>query len=707
MQCTTRSVLAWFCPTGTILSIRRARGTEALLKSILSLLLCIHSASSYGYDRITADLRADVNRDGEVFLGQNDPSRDDKTAQTDWSMRRGAIVLPNLDDDTDRCETSSDKLSVCHDARDTVINGAEDLLDLAPLYLMPLPQVSEKARAQISIKPIHRSKARLFIEKDQAWQYLPPNQLINAEHLRNGINLRIEARDVVRDVRRWRGDIDVEVKIVDQGITSTDRVRFHVAPLVFQHDLMSLKRLYLPGMPWGQDEQPASFDSNRMFKPMPRVEVSGRRSGFSYLSILDAANPSLVLAKQNGLVAEKLGLLGSAYQAFYDEFVLAASIAQPDVQIVDLSTYEDPWVQDMFEMAYTSMPKAGGKTHLMHIAVRSAQPLRMSANIPLTEVLGPDVGIVEQWFDAKGRYKKNGDDSLNSSGNFGTIPPYQFKNQHYPLGRIIYGAGKAWFSTGGGIIDSSLPATKMKLKKRFPDVSFVKMLTGQGMQKPVVIDTAWLAVGHVDEVVAFIPASNDKSWKLVVADPMSAWNLLKAMVERGQGDTKFLSGLEAWSDGLEAEVLQRSVADIVNNSDLADAQRVAQDKIQTVIDTLKAETGIQEEDIIRLPVLFEPTYFNPRLFSALTPNPVNLVVLGRHAIAVAKQHGPKPDGVDLLQEAVVKAFSKEELQVFWVEDYIQAHGGIGEIHCQSNALRDPALHSVWWESSQMNIFSPH
>ncbi len=677
------------------------RNVQALVcLTVMAIPLC--AVSSESTEDSVADLRADVNRDGRVYLGQGPSKNDDKRGQGNWTLQRGAIVLANLDDDSDRCgvDTPIKDIGVtqCNDSTDTLINGGNDSPDLAPLKLMPWRDAPGHAWGALSIGSLGFGKAQLFVFRQGEWQFLPPNRRLTAQELRQGVDLKIEASDVVRDRRIWDGRIDVIAKITAGKRSYEDRVQFRVAPMILQSDLWPMKRLYLPGMPWGQDEPALNGLPAGSSSAQPDREQSAR-SVRRYLSILEAAKPGLQVFAQTRATLEKLGLLGSAFKAFHDDFVRAALKAQGKPRIADLSTFEDPWVQDMFEMAYTAMPLTDGKMQVMHLAVRSAQPQRFNAKTPLLEVLGPDVGVVEQWADESGALPESGDYSLNSTGNFGTVPPYHYKDKAYPLGRLLYGAGEAWMQTGGGIIDitaSGLSGT-LELKKRFPDRTFVRMLSAQGVQKPLIIDTAWLSVGHIDEIVAFVPADTERGWKVAVADPIGAWSLLTDMADDGLGDTKFLSKLDPWATGLVPEELEKTVADVLNTNRLRRAQKVANAKMAGVIRTLKTETGVRDSEIIKVPVLFDSSYFNPRSYTALTPNAANLVVLDRNEVAVAKQHGPLVNGIDVFERSILQAFKKSGLKVRWVEDYVQAHGGSGEIHCQSNVLRAPGAFSEWWK----------
>ena len=53
-------------------------------------------------------------------------------------------------------------------------------------------------------------------------------------------------------------------------------------------------------------------------------------------------------------------------------------------------------------------------------------------------------------------------------------------------------------------------------------------LRAQIVQEPFEIDTNWLVVGHVDEVVSFVPtnATSGNKFKLLIASPRRAYTLL-------------------------------------------------------------------------------------------------------------------------------------------------------------------------------------
>ncbi len=184
---------------------------------------------------------------------------------------------------------------------------------------------------------------------------------------------------------------------------------------------------------------------------------------------------------------------------------------------------DDIWAQDFFETAYTSMPSKDGP-HVMRIALRSANlysdsntsPLRRAGRVAFTRFRTRDSAGVQQ-YDLKSDPDM---DSLNSMGNFETIPPFAVGDEKWPVGRILRG---------------SIP-------KFHPDASFSKMLEAQQVQKPVLVDTSWLLVGHVDETISFVKSATPRGWKLLVNDPTLARKMLEDAGEAGHGDVVMFDG---------------------------------------------------------------------------------------------------------------------------------------------------------------------
>lgn len=128
-------------------------------KGILGILLAvtiISIGSVYAQGtKIQPILRVDTDRDGKL-------SAEDDKDKNKWTTQRGAIFLPNLDDDQSRCPQKGadgktlpdDELPKCNDATDGVVNGLNDLADLAPLSIEPVKNISNQAKATLTIDKV-------------------------------------------------------------------------------------------------------------------------------------------------------------------------------------------------------------------------------------------------------------------------------------------------------------------------------------------------------------------------------------------------------------------------------------------------------------------------------------------------------------------------------------------------------------------------
>jgi protein-arginine deiminase len=67
---------------------------------------------------------------------------------------------------------------------------------------------------------------------------------LTARELRAGVELALEGRDIVRDPRRWDGEVSVTLTVTDRGRATSDRVRLKVAPVLFQNDLQRAERVF-------------------------------------------------------------------------------------------------------------------------------------------------------------------------------------------------------------------------------------------------------------------------------------------------------------------------------------------------------------------------------------------------------------------------------------------------------------------------------
>jgi protein-arginine deiminase len=294
----------------------------------------------------------------------------------------------------------------------------------------------------------------------------------------------------------------------------------------------------------------------------------------------------------------------------------------------------DQWWQDLFEPATVSMPTRHGVQE-MRILIRSAslweidgqQTLRPTSRLLFRDLRGPGVGVVQEFTPESRSW---GLDLRNSTGNIESVPPYA----GYPQGRVVYGTA----------FDN----------ERKPDPAFIRMITSQGAQPAIAVDTSWLAVGHADETMHVVRANNARGWTLMVADPRLAAKI------RPLTDPK-----------------------------LADQNETAAKHIDDQMKIMLAETGLRPDELVRVPVQFKLLHDYP-LFVAETTGIPNGISLNDRSFAAPDPKVPE------FRKATEQALTKQGVRVHWVDDMEWAHNGGGEVHCTTNAFRDTSGSRPWW-----------
>ncbi|MEU6860768.1 protein-arginine deiminase family protein [Glycomyces sp. NPDC046736] len=598
----------------------------------------------------SALLLADTDRDGSV-------DRDDAAGRGHWSADRGAIVVPNLDDDLEACPTlgadgerfGDDALAACNDAADEVVNGAADLLDMAPLRIEPMRGIGAGASGTIAVD--EGAPARLFIsDGDGEYSVLDPGTAIPADRLRDGVDLALEATDFAREAAGWDGFVDVTLTVRDGRSLDADSVRIRVAPLLLSHELAPIDRMIVSDNGTGVEAaERAGYDMDAEAAPVHEGE-----------------------------------------QAFRDDLAAGLESAGLDGALTMYPTGDDRWMRDQFITGYASMPGPGGTPHTMTVVLRSAVvdpegsteefPLRDAGRPAFTLLRGADTAAVQTYSP-----ERVGQDEYNvfwgsfsSTGNVIVAPPYSTGEGAWPAGRILYG------SDGG---DAA------------PDPAFVELLEAQRDQEPLAIDTSWLGVGHIDEFLSFTAADSPRGWAAVVADPALGTRLLEALVAEGLGGQELVQGADT-----DAAM---TVAEALAAPDLVEGNRIAAEGVEAALAVLTEELGLDEEEIVRVPAVFTELvvegYPRQGIVANHMPAIVNGVETGTGAFLAIRPHGPRDGaGRDVLATAAEAAFDGVGSRVLWVEawDYGHAVGTVGgEVHCLTNALRDQSGTAPWWRES--------
>ena len=340
---------------------------------------------------------------------------------------------------------------------------------------------------------------------------------------------------------------------------------------------------------------------------------------------------------------------------------------------------QDQWTQDFFETAFMSMPGPGGSQHVMHVDLRSANvydatnaqnPLRPAGQSVFTAFRGKDTGGIQQ-FDA---HHSQAMDSLNSFGNLETIPPYTLGDKSYPLGRILRG----------------------KTPSFYPDPSFAKMMESQAMQPPVYIDTSWLLVGHVDETMAFVKVKSPRGWVLLVNDPTIAKKMLEDQVAAGKGAVPMFVGKSWFDDNGKPSPAQATISAVLADTAVMTASADAATEIDAQLAKVKAETGLTDAEIIKVPFLHTSMQGGSY---AYIPGMVNGILVSDTHFVAPNPHGPVIDGADIFQKTMTERLAAVGVKVDFAEDWDEYHAALGEVHCGSNTRRKIPS-ALWWESGR-------
>ncbi|MCB9778486.1 MAG: hypothetical protein H6742_07985 [Alphaproteobacteria bacterium] len=329
--------------------------------------------------------------------------------------------------------------------------------------------------------------------------------------------------------------------------------------------------------------------------------------------------------------------------------------------------YQDPWIQDEIEFATATSP--AGDLDVVMDSIRDGQWGPGYGLDPFAEdqFLG-DGWSVGVW----GRGLGNGQDYF---GNLEISPPTVVDGVEYPYGRIYYG------TTG-----FTEPNQKLR-----------EFLDAQQVQKPFVLDVGWLCVGHVDEFLTTVPdASARLGWKLVYSDVDLAWEVIDAM-DPSTELTRFASSSS--KDWDTAGELQEDEALRALNEELRD------DYLGPNLEILKAELGLTDDDIIRIPGLFEVVAGCQGLTAAAFPGMANLIVAddtdGTPTLFVPDPQ-VRTDVADDTTDPIAQSFvdaMPDELGIAFLDDWEVYHLMLGEVHCGSNVVRTPDDSKSWWQDA--------
>ena len=324
----------------------------------------------------------------------------------------------------------------------------------------------------------------------------------------------------------------------------------------------------------------------------------------------------------------------------------------------------DRWIQDEIEFGYCQ-----GATHTIPVVFDSPRDRGLD-DFPERKLLGPDFGH----FQIGGSTPN----SLDSFGNLDVCPPIEVNGKKYPLGRIVFG-GREYGEY------SQYSRQMMPQVRRF--------LYAQKVQAPVEIFADWLSVGHVDEIICFVPAENTKGFQMLIASPMRAEVILERLNSSGFGDTLMFEGMKRGGphSPFSAEI---SIKSLLSDTVFWNENEKYQKYLDLNNDILQKELGLSDAEIIQIPVLFQKPGRDGRTV-AYFPDMVNHLVIGNTSF-VPRPHGPAINGECAFERAFKDAVPDRDVK--FIEDWYSYHEMVGEVHCGTNARRKPFENTNWWDT---------
>jgi Outer membrane protein and related peptidoglycan-associated (lipo)proteins len=377
--------------------------------------------------------------------------------------------------------------------------------------------------------------------------------------------------------------------------------------------------------------------------------------------------PSHLNVTEELYVVERSGF-NDAFVTDIEAIATAAGVPLVKANITPL----DPWIQDSMEVGYSHIPI---KQFAVALNAVNSRPL---FNFAPDELLGPDYGLHQPPLNAV-------TSTFDSHGNIEVSPPVTVSGQTFKFGRIYF----------GGVARSATETFNSDVEA---------FLRDQLVQKPFSIDTTWLGVGHVDEIMSFIPANVGREFRMLFASVNEALRILRDLQSAGHGSLTLFTGKHPPSRA--AHFGDRTINSIMSDTTLMTTNTGVQTRLNGIKARLVTELGLDAaNDIIEIPSLFIAESLLPSpIVSALIPGMVNLLVITRPVftntqLVFPKPFGPVLGGVDQLEKEVrdkITPLGYGPGQFHFVDDFDTYHINLGEVHCATNSKRRPHI-TPWFE----------
>ena len=681
---------------------------------------------------IKVDIDVDSDRNGTV---------DGTDAEDAVETNTPAIMIVNNDDDDGKQKPKVD-------CSDNIVNGSEDMADLAELVIQSIPTLPTGWKAILSVSSSDAEHVRVFDGKatNATARIGPAGFGLSSEYeipdVSSNLTYGIEATNYASSTYSGTTTVSLIVKRADNSEFARDEVKLKVAPFILLPSTRPAEKIY-------------------------------------------------VLDKDANFVAQLKTAVG----------------ASKVMEVSSILYNDDVWVQDEVEIGCiqrpvnTTMPAVWNLPRLDENG--NSRPLDAW---PSSDLRGTNFGYFVEG---------TGGNNADYGGNMECTPPVTVGGTEYKFGRAMV-------------------STTM-------NSSLTQFIETQGIQTPILkLNVDWLLVGHVDEVVAFVPSGS--GFKILIADTDCAIDLLKNL---NTEDTGTASGgslnlltdavkswtSNTWQDGFisitagtgsgqvrqiasntatsvvpkgawttppdtnsQYEVVARSayrclffegtnedlgvasaatsttltdisknwtastwaggfvrivagtgtgqiieisgntstqlmlsaswtttpddtsqyiivqkskkwlqwtgwfyvespavttVREVLSKTDFTNFNHTCQANIDNIRSALTNELGLSDPDFVKIPTIFE----DKTKAVAYVPDMVNLLVDGT-TLVLAKPFGPRNNGADVFENDATNKLSG--YSIHFIDDWDWYHRKEGEVHCGTNAKRTPPT-VKWWE----------
>ncbi|TWU74235.1 hypothetical protein ED733_004014 [Metarhizium rileyi] len=571
---------------------------------------------------LEAVILADTNRDGKIDV------HSDTEGKQAWTEERGALFLPNIADTDRRCsktitvQTPDTDLDKCHDASDSILRNSKFL---APIKTLPNPGLTDGAQGLIAVSgDFANEKVRIFHKSGNAWTYVDDGRVFQADELRAGLELGIDARDVRRP-NEWNGKVKVHFSLTDNGESATDQVELRVAPVLIHHTLQELTEVFVGILP-------RDYPGTKEF-----VQFVERYSA-------EAGNNT--------------------------------PVTRFDIQ-------DDLWVQDVFETGYTSIPGPEGPV-ILRLMIRSSQlqglaGRRVNGRRVFSQLRSETVGAIQYLPEKHDRPW-----TIDSLGNLETVPPHSHNGKNYPNGRALMGSQKNRKPHMVEFLEAQEAQQPIELDTNWLKVGH----TDEFMQfLPADNARGWvMVVDDPQAALDLFKEANESGHgrTLAMSRPHMPYDYEYSCLPSNTVEG-LLGNRDFRETGITDDEIIRIPAFYYTYNKLWNCARRnyyrKRDGTEGLPELMKAFGSEDEEDQLKRRAADNQVVpFHPAI--------INGVVYNNGKYLAPNPWGPVINGSDILAAAASEAYRKVGFEVTYMDDWFDHHQRVGDTHCGTNVARD-------------------